>query len=127
MAHVFISYRSADAALAAKLSRDVRAMGHTVWLDSWEVNVGDRIVERINQGLAGSTYLVLCYSSAGMAPWMDIEWMSALARQLNGEGVRVLPVVLSGKNIPAILAGTKYADLMANWQQGLAELLRAIK
>ncbi len=127
MANVFISHRGADADLAEKLSRDVLAAGHAVWLDSWEINTGDQIVGRMNQGLSGSTYLVLCYSSAGMAPWMDIEWMSALARQLNGDGVKVLPVMLSGRDVPAILAGTKYADMITNWQRGLSELLRAIK
>ncbi len=127
MANVFISHRGADAPLAEKLANDVRSACHNVWLDTWEINVGDQIVARMNKGLAHSTYLVLCYSSVGMAPWMDIEWMSALARQLNGEGVKLLPVRLSGKDAPAILAGTKYADLMTNWNQGLGELLKAIR
>lgn len=127
MANVFISHRGADAALAEKLANDVRSAGHNVWLDTWEVNVGDQIVERMNEGLEGSTYLVLCYSSAGMAPWMNIEWMSTLARQLNGEGAKVLPVRLSGKDAPAILAGTKYADLIKDWNQGRTDLLKAIK
>ena len=126
MPNVFISHRGADAILAEKLAVGVRAAGHKVWLDTWEVNVGDQIVERMNEGLTGSTYLVVCYSSSGIAPWMNIEWISALARQLNGEGVKVLPVRLSGKDAPAILAGTKYADLMRDWNHGMTELLAAI-
>jgi hypothetical protein len=127
MANVFISHRGADGALAKKLADDLRSAGHKVWLDTWEIAVGDQIVERISEGLEGSTYLALCYSSAGMAPWMDIEWTSTLARQLNGEGVKVLPVRLSGKDAPAILAGTRYADLIADWSQGVADLIKAIK
>src|SRR5690348_17084390 len=112
MANVFISHRSADSTLAEQLANEISLAGHKVWLDVWEIAIGDQIVDRMNSGLDGSTYLVVCYSSAGMAPWMNIEWMSALARQLNGEGVKVLPVRLSGKDAPAILRGTKYADLM---------------
>jgi hypothetical protein len=62
-----------------------------------------------------------------MAPWINIEWTSALARQLNGGGVKVLPARLSGTDAPAIMAGTKYADLMKDWKQGVSDLLKAIK
>ncbi len=127
MANVFVSHRGADAVLAEQLANEIRSAGHSVWLDTWEVSIGDQIIEKMNDGLAGFTYLVVCYSSAGMAPWMNIEWMSALARQLNGEGVKVLPVRLSGKIAPAILSGTKYADLIADWKRGVADLLKAIK
>ena len=62
-----------------------------------------------------------------MAPWMGREWMSSLARQLNGHGVKLLPVLLTGHDAPAILADLKYADLVTDWSQGVTELLRAIK
>ncbi len=81
----------------------------------------------MNKGLEGAAYLVLCYSTSVMAPWMTIEWAATLARQLNGEGVKVLPVRLSGTEAPAILAGTKYADLISDWEKGLADLLKAIR
>jgi hypothetical protein len=126
MPRVFVSHRSTDADLAEKLAIDLRNAGHDVWLDTWEVTVGDDIVERINDGLASAAYLVTCYSSAGMAPWMNKEWMSTLARQMNGAGVKILPVRLSGKEAPGILAGVKYADLISDWKRGVSDLLRAI-
>ena len=127
MANVFISHRGADAGLAEKLSLEIQAAGHSVWLDIWEINIGDQIIEKMNQGLSGSSYVVLCYSSLGMAPWMNIEWAAALSAQLNGKNVKVLPVRLTGTDAPAILEGTKYADLIKDWKFGVAELLRAIK
>ncbi len=90
--------------------------------------MGDSIVERINAGLEGAAYLVLCYSSSGVtSPWMSREWMATLARQLNGYGVKVLPVLLTGGEPPAILADVKYADLVTDWTQGVSELLQAIR
>ena len=53
--------------------------------------------------------------------------MSSLARQLNGYGIKILPVRLSGGEPPPILADIKFADLTKNWQVGIDELLRAMR
>ena len=128
MANVFVSHRTGDADRARQLAEAVRRAGHAVWLDEWEIGLGDSIVERIESGLAGSSYVVLCYSSLGvMSPWMSREWMSALARQLDGHRVRLLPLRLSGGDPPALLADIKYADLVADWDGGLRQLLAAIR
>lgn len=127
MATVFISHRGDDSAEAGQLEREVTAAGHTVWLDALEIGLGDSIVEKINQGLEGSAYVVLCLSASGFSDWMNREWMSALARQLNGAGVKLLPVRLTGGTPPALLADIKYADLVKNWAAGMAELLKAIR
>lgn len=128
MANVFISHRGGDAPVAERLAEQIRSAGHQVWFDEWEVNIGDSIVGRMNEGLGGSAYLVLCYSSEGvMAPWIGREWMSALARQMDGHDVKILPALLTGGSPPAILADIKYADLVADWERGVKQLLRAIR
>lgn len=125
--NVFISHRSADTAIAEKLARSIERAGHLVWFDLWDINLGDSIVGRMNEGLMGATYVIVCYSAAGIdTPWMGREWMSTLARQLNGRGVKLLPVLLAGAAAPAILEDIKYADLSTDWDRGLAQLLRAI-
>ena len=128
MANLFISHRGADANEAERLAAELRARGHQVWLDRWDIQVGDSIVEKINEGLEGATYLILCYSAqGGLAPWMGREWKSALARQLNGRGIKLLPARLTGGEPPAILEDIRYADLVADWDSGVAELLAAIR
>jgi hypothetical protein len=128
MANIFISYRRSDIQKAEQLASEIRNAGHQVWFDEWNISLGDSIVGRMNEGLEGATYVVVCYSSSGItSPWMSREWMSALARQLNGYGVKILPVLLTGGGPPAILADFKYADLVRDWSQGLSELLRAIR
>ena len=82
----------------------------------------------IERGLEGASYVVLCYSSVGVvSPWMSREWMSTLARQLEGHRVRLLPSRLSGGEPPALLADIKYADLVSDWDGGLRQLLAAIR
>ena len=128
MANVFISHRRSDASAAEKLAEHIKSGGHQVWFDEWEINIGDSIVERMHEGLEDAAYLVLCYSSDGvMAPWISREWMSALARQLDGQHVKILPVLLTGGSPPAILADIKYADLVGDWDRGVQQLLRAIR
>ncbi|WP_086747623.1 toll/interleukin-1 receptor domain-containing protein [Streptomyces scabiei] len=128
MAQVFISHRGSDNDAAERLATELRTHGHQVWIDLWEISLGDSIVAKIDDGLAISSYLVLCYSSDGIhAPWMSQEWMSTLARQLNGQKVKILPVRLSGGSPPAILADVKYADLAADWPSGITALRKELK
>jgi hypothetical protein len=127
-AAVFISHRKADDAQAERLAERLRDAGHDVWLDEWEIGLGDSIVGRMNIGLEEAAYVIVCYSDAGVtAPWMGREWMSALARQLNGAGIKLLPVRLTGGVPPALLADLRFADLVRDWEHGVAELCRAIK
>jgi len=127
MAHVFISYRSDDLPEVARVKQALSAAGHNVWLDVEKVNIGDSIVDQINAGLEGATFLVLCMSKNGLSPWMNQEWMSTLARQLNGVNVKILPVKLAGGELPAILADRRYADLAKDWASGVDQLKAALR
>ena len=88
MANVFICHRKADAALAEKLANALRGAGHHIWFDDWMIGVGDSIVAEIDKGLAGTSYLVLCYSASGPSDWTDREFHSTLHRQLSGHPVK---------------------------------------
>lgn len=128
MANVFISHRLIDNIPAEQLAGEIRAAGHQVWFDGWEIDLGDSIVGKMNEGLEGAAYLVLCYSGAGVdSPFISREWLSALARQMDGKGIKILPVLLTGGKPPAILADIKYADLVKDWPGGVAQVIRAIK
>src|SRR5690554_5332822 len=121
MAVVFIAHRRSDAKIAEKLATAIREAGYDVWLDAWEIGLGDSIVGKMNEGLEKLKLLILCFSSDGVeAPWISREWMTTLARQLDGQRVKILPVRLSGGDPPAILADLRYADLVADWNKGLA-------
>jgi len=127
VANVFLSHRGADKVPAERLAEALRDDGHTVWLDTWRIQVGDSIIGKMNEGLAGATFLILCLSSdTSEAPWMDREWMAALASQLEGADMRVLPAKLTGGVLPAILRDVKYADLVKDWQVGVDALCKAL-
>ncbi len=127
MANLFMSHRGSDLPEAERLAVELRKAGHTVWLDEWSIGLGDSIIEKMNEGLAAANYVVVCCSSSGtLAPWMGREWMSALARQMNSNRVKLLPVLLGGGSPPTILEDIKYCDLAKDWSRGVSELLRSI-
>lgn len=128
MANVFISHRGSDSKQAEQIADEIKNAGHNVWFDSWEINLGDSIIGKMSEGLSTCTYLILCYSKVGIdCPWMSREWMSVLARQLNGINIKIIPVVLSGGIPPTILQDLKYADLTKSWKNGISQILKALK
>lgn len=127
-ATVFVSHRSADSKEAERLAADLKARGHKIWLDVWEIGVGDSITQKMNEGLEGSVFLILCFSAQNvLSPWMSREWLSGLARQLNGENVKILPLRLTGGSLPAILADIKFADAVKDYATAFGELVGAIE
>jgi TIR domain len=127
MASVFISHRGADQSAAERLARALRDRGHEVWIDTWKIDIGDSIVGQINAGLSGASFLLLCGSSEPfISPWVDREWMPVLMSQLEGANVRLLPVLLTGDNLPFILKDIKYADLVQHWQEGIDAICKVL-
>lgn len=127
MPKVFISYRTPDRDRAQQLYAELQARGHDPWLDDKVILPGGSIVGAIDSGLMESRYVILCLSEDGPSEWTDREWMSTLARQLMGLDVKLLPVLLSGGRLPAILADISYVDLTRDWQQGVDALCRAMR
>jgi hypothetical protein len=127
MAQVFVSHRGSDAATAARVKADLASMGHAVWLDADEIRAGDSIVQRMNEGLEVATHVVVLYSDdTTPGRWFDAEWMSALARLLDGHSIRLVPARIGISRGPAILADIAYADLATNWVNGMKRLAAAL-
>lgn len=128
MAKLMISHRAVDNAEAERLANDLKQAGHDVWLDLWDIKIGDSIVDKMDQALGQAQYVIFCLSASGVhSPWIGREWMSTLARQLESKGVKLLPVKLTGGDLPPIVADFKYADAVKDYVGALAELLHAIK
>jgi TIR domain len=129
MANVFLCHRSPDKPLVRRLALELESAGHNIWFDELEIGVGDSITQKINEGLEGSNYVVVCFSSAdNLSAWMSREWLATLHRQLDGACVKLLPARVSGDGpLPAIVSDLRYANLVKDWQGGLQELLRAIR
>ena len=56
---VFISYTHKDSWFVDELAANLDASGIDVWIDKWEIKIGDSITERINDGIRESDFLIL--------------------------------------------------------------------
>ncbi len=127
MANLFICNKATDKVKAEKLAKGLKDLGHEVWFNDWEIGLGDSIVEKIEEGLAGAAFLILCFSEKNTdESWFDQKWMSSLSRQLDGCQIKLLPVRISIGDPPLVLAGRKYADFEKDWEMGFSEVLRTL-
>ncbi|MBX7213033.1 MAG: SUMF1/EgtB/PvdO family nonheme iron enzyme [Thermoflexales bacterium] len=87
---VFISYLHADATPAKRLVAALRAAGHTVWIDTLNINGGEdwlgAIGEAVNNAYA---VVVLCSSDTMRSPWVRDEVVWAKIK-----GKLIVPVLL---------------------------------
>lgn len=124
----FISYSHKDAPFVDRLAEDLVASGVGVWLDRWEIRVGDSISDRIQLGLQESDYLLVVLSPNSVnSPWVREELNAARVRQLESRRVVVLPVLYQDCDIPPLLKDKRYADFRgARYDQGLRDLLAVL-
>jgi TIR domain len=89
---VFLSYAGEDRPIAAELADALRGSGFNVWYDKFQLGIGDRLLERINDGLNNSRYGLLLISPAFLSkPWPKFE-ADALVRDWIGGQKVLLPI-----------------------------------
>jgi len=124
---VFVCHATEDKPSARRIAAYVRQTGVDVWLDEWEIKVGDSIVEKINSGISSATHLLLLLSATSVQKsWVRRELSSALMRQLSGNSVRVLPVLLDACEVPTLLSDIRYADLRNHDDAAYEQIVHAI-
>jgi hypothetical protein len=106
--HAFLCHASEDKPAARDLANALIKCGAEVWLDEWEIRVGDSIVQKIDGALGTVSHLIILLSNNSVdKPWVRKELSSALMRQLSQNAIKVLPVRLDDCTIPPILADIK--------------------
>lgn len=80
---VFLSYAGEDRALAKLIAEKLTSSGINTWWAEWEINAGDSLRQRIDEGLASCThFLVLLSPNSRSKPWVNQEMDAGLVRRL---------------------------------------------
>lgn len=125
---LFVCHASEDKPFVSKLVTELDRRAQYAWFDQREILVGDSIVERINQALGEARFIIAVLSPSSVRkPWVLRELNSSLMRQLAGQGILILPILIAPCEIPPLLADIKYADFSKSFSGGFAELLSAIR
>jgi hypothetical protein len=124
---VFISYSHSDATLVNTLAAHLVKHNASVWIDTWELNVGDSIVNKVQDAIDGACALLVILSKASVqSEWCKKELSAGLMRELDEKRVVVLPVIVEDCTIPIFLREKMYADLRHDFDSGLRAILDAI-
>ncbi len=127
---VFISHSSRDGEFSHQLATDLKAAGLRVWLDQWELRPGDSIAAAVEQAIGQSRYLLLVMSpDYFQSAWTMQEWRSALASELDGKGIKAIPLLYRDCDVPPLLAQKLFIDFREpdNYVVSLRTLLRGLK
>lgn len=125
---VFLAYSHKDKDFVDKLVEDLRHRGLRVWYDVEQIRPGDRIVEKLRDGLSTSGYMLAILSRASVvSPWATKEIEMAMSRELEGKWPRVIPVLVGDVELPAFLSQKMYVDLRENYEDGLAQVANTIR
>jgi len=129
---VFLCHSSEDkVSVVRPLHAALTAAGISCWLDEAEVHWGDSIVEKINEGLRDSQFVVVVLSETFLAkPWPRRELSSALSIESSTGGVRVLPLLVgSPEGRQAIFDQLPLLrdKLHMTWEGGPARLTAALR
>src|SRR6266404_6337327 len=124
---VFISHSSKDNEFVEKLAKHlIQAKAH-VWVDTWELKVGDSLIQKIQDAIKTASALLVVLSKASVASeWCKRELSAGLMRELDEKRVVVLPVLVEDCEIPVFLREKMYADFRKDFKTGLKELVEAV-
>jgi len=124
---IFISYSRQDKSIVEKIAAHLVKHRANIWIDEWELDIGDSIVTKIQDAIETSAALLVVLSKASVeSEWCKKELTAGLVRELEEKKVLVLPVLIEDCKIPLFIRDKKYADFKINFDFGFQSILNGI-
>lgn len=128
---IFLSHTGVDKPFVRQLRKDLLAHGVPhVWLDEAEIEIGDSLIAKIEEGMKLSRYIAVVLSKKSIdAPWVKKELDVAMNREIARGEVVVLPLLYEECDLPEFLKGKLYADFSKteDYSAVLGKLLRRLR
>lgn len=84
---IFISYSHQDADFVDRLALQLVRHKVNVWIDRWELNVGDSLLSKVQEAIGGASALLVVLSQASVSSeWVKKEVMQASSASLRRKG-----------------------------------------
>ncbi len=113
---IFISHNSKDKLVIEPIAERLSEIfgRENVFYDSWSIQPGDGIIDKMNQGLTNATYFFFFVSENSIKSNMvKMEWQNAIFKSSQGI-CKVIPIRLDETAMPFILAQNLYIDMFSN-------------
>lgn len=124
---IFISYSHKDKLFVDHLAIQLVRRNVNVWLDRWELSVGDSLVEKVQEAVDGASALLVILSKASVtSEWCKKELSAGLLRELEEKRVVVMPVMLEDCEVPVFARSKMFADFRVDFDVGLRAVVEGI-
>jgi len=124
---IFISHSHKDKEFVDKLGVKLTVERIPVFVDRWEMNVGDSITQKIEQAITDSSFLLVVLSESSVkSDWCKREITSGLMLELEKRRVVVLPILIENCEIPLFLRDKFYADFREDFDYGFSQIQSSI-
>lgn len=110
---IFISHTAKDKDIVEPIAlRLAQVFGQeNIFYDSWSIQPGDGIIDKMNEGLTNCEFFFFFVSKNSLQSKMvQLEWQNAILKATKGS-VKLIPVKLDDCMMPSLLMQTLYIDV----------------
>jgi len=128
---MFLSHTSDDKPFVRRLAQALKERGvEHVWVDEAEIQIGDSLIAKIQDGIQKSEYFGIVLSPRSVtSSWVQRELEQAMMMEIQSKSVKVLPLLYESCDLPGFLSGKLYADFQTEelFSTSLDKLLRRLQ
>lgn len=122
--NIFISHSSRDKPAALRLASTLNFCAIDVWLDNWELEVGQSLTDEIAKAMNDARYIaILITENYNTTVWTKTEYKKALAREQKEKRTVMLPLIVGDASIPDFIEDKLYIDLRQEFFSGIVKLV----
>lgn len=113
---IFLSHNSKDKRIVEPFANKLAEVfgREKVFYDSWSIQPGDGIIDKMESGLTEAKYFFFFVSENSLQSGMvKLEWQNAIMKATNGK-VKFIPIRLDKSKMPTLLTQTLYLDVYQN-------------
>lgn len=110
---IFVSHNSKDKAIIEPIALRLASVygQDKVFYDSWSIQPGDGIIDKMSEGLkAARVFFFFVSANSLQSKMVSLEWQNALLKATRSQ-CKFVPVRMDSSEFPPILAQTLYIDL----------------
>lgn len=127
---VFISHASEDKdRFVTEFATKLRKKGVDAWVDTWEILLGDNLVDKIHEGLKGAgTVIIILSKNSINKPWVCHELNTSIVKRINNDKIKIMPIVLDDCDVPDPLISTAWVkiDNLTSYEESFTKIFNAI-
>lgn len=126
---VFFCHSSVDKPTVRKIKKVFEENGLVSWLDEEQIEPGDPITSKIEEGLISSKHIIVCLSkNLSRSNWVRREYGALLHKEISLQRIKVIPLMLeeiTDDDVPVLLYDKLRIDFRSTPQ--LAKLIEFLK